>query len=626
MKLNHYTFRVYFLLFIFLQASPFFSQEKESIIPTSIPELQSAIEAVLRETNTPAVGLTLVNENGVVWTKSLGTADIENDIDADEKTMFRIGSVSKMFVSLAILKLQEEGLLSLKDKVRDLVPEVEFENAWQETSPILVEHLLEHTTGWDDYHDVEIATDGLKLSLKEAIDFHPHSRISRWVPGTRFAYSNSGPGVAAYIVEKITGKTFEDYIRETFFDPMGMESMTYFTDSEAYKQHGAKLYIDGKQANIWNVLMRPSGTINTKPTDMANMVSFFINRGKIDSVQLISEASLQRMETPSTTIGAQAGLEVGYGLSNSSSPYKNVVYRKHAGSVMGALADLSYLPEYNLGYAVMTNSSDRQAMQRIINLIRAFQLKDIIDESSKGPNLTANNEADVTGYYININPRSQLFYFLERLSNAQKMTYKKDTLIINNAFDGEDLRAYIQINENQFVSPETGKISMVRAQDPLAGEVYQEGVQVLKPVSALIVFGQLIILVLWLLGIITAILFGTVWSIRLWMGKLTGGENIWIRLWPLISSAFVVVAYITIFSEYSNFSEVFGNVTLPSITVLISLIGFALVSIWSVYYLFKVRKAKIKKLTYWYSATLICLHFLATCYFLWWGAIVPTWN
>ena len=110
------------------------------------------------------------------------------------------------------------------------------------------------------------------------------------------------------------------------------------------------------------------------------------------------------------------------------------------------------------------------------------------------------------------------------------------------------------------------------------------------------------------------------------MGKLTGGENIWIRLWPLISSAFVVVAYITIFSKYSNFSEVFGNVTLPSITVLILLIGFALVSIWSVYYFFKVRKAKIKKLTYWYSATLICLNFLATCYFLWWGAIVPTWN
>lgn len=625
MKLNQFAFRVSLYLFILLQVNQLYSQEKEPIIPTSIPELQSAIEAVLEETKTPAVGLTLVNKDGVVWTKTLGKADVENDIDADEKTMFRIGSVSKMFVSLAMLKLQEEGLLSLKDKVRDLVPEVEFENPWQETSPILVEHLLEHTTGWDDYHDVEIATDGLKLSLKEAIDFHPHSRISRWVPGTRFAYSNSGPGVAAYIVAKITGKTFEDYIQETFFDPMGMESMTYFTDSEAYKQHGAKLYIDGKQATIWNVLMRPVGSINATPTDVANMVSFFINRGKIDSVQLISEASLQRMETPTTTIGAKAGLEVGYGLSNSSSPYKNVVYRKHAGSVKSALADLSYLPEYNLGYAVMTNSSDRQAMQRIINLIRAFQLKDIIDVHSKGPNLTTNSEADVSGYYLDINPRYQQFNFLNRLFSVQKISYKKDTLFINSALGGEDLRGYIQLNENQFVSPETGKISMVRAQDPLAGEVYQEGVQVLKPVSAIVVFGQLFILILWVLGMITAILFGVIWAIRFWTGKLAGGQNIWIRLWPLMSSVFVVVAFITISLEYSDFSEVFGNVTLPSITLFVCLVAFVLISLWSVYYLFRVRKSKIKKLTYWYSAALICLHFLASCYFLWWGAIVPTW-
>ena len=67
-----------------------------------------------------------------------------------------------MFVSLAILKLQEEGRISLKDKVRDLVPEIEFKNPWEETSPILVGHLLEHTSGWDDVHFTEYANNDPK--------------------------------------------------------------------------------------------------------------------------------------------------------------------------------------------------------------------------------------------------------------------------------------------------------------------------------------------------------------------------------------------------------------------------------------------------------------------------------
>ena len=72
-----------------------------------------------------------------------------------KKPCFRIGSNSKIFVALAVLKLQEQGKLSLKDRVRDLIPEIKFENGWEDTNPILVEHFLEHTTGWDDLHLVE---------------------------------------------------------------------------------------------------------------------------------------------------------------------------------------------------------------------------------------------------------------------------------------------------------------------------------------------------------------------------------------------------------------------------------------------------------------------------------------
>src|SRR5690606_36154585 len=303
MSLYSAIFRIFLLYLIFPGSYTVFGQKQDSVqAPATIPELKTAIEKVLEETTTPAVGLAMVEGDSTICTAGLGMANLENQTKATENTMFRIGSTSKLFVSLAVLKLQEEGLLSLKDKVRDLIPEIEFTNPWSGTAPILVEHLLEHTTGWDDLHLTEFALNDPQLTLKEALDYHPHSRTSRWMPGTRMSYSNSGPPVAAYIIEKITGSNFEDYVQHNFFEPMGMESMTYL-NSEVYQKFGATLYLNQQPQPYWNIGVRPSGSINASPKDMAKMLRFFINRGFVDSISLISKASMQRMETPMTSSG-----------------------------------------------------------------------------------------------------------------------------------------------------------------------------------------------------------------------------------------------------------------------------------------------------------------------------------
>ena len=143
-------------------------------------------------------------------------------------TLFRIGSISKGFAALSILKLVEQGKLTLNDTVRSLVPEIQFQNPWEATDPVRVVHLLEHTTGFDDMALKDYANNDPKpLTLKEGLDFNPATRVSRWRPGSRYAYCNSGPPIAAYIVEKITGQRFEDYVEENFFRPLHMDSASY---------------------------------------------------------------------------------------------------------------------------------------------------------------------------------------------------------------------------------------------------------------------------------------------------------------------------------------------------------------------------------------------------------------
>ncbi len=204
----------------------------------SIDELRQQLEKILKDTHTPGVSVAIVHRDGPEWVAGLGKADVASARPTTADTLFRIGSTSKAFTSLSILMLADQGKLSLDDPVHKLAPDAWFENPWESTDPVRVVNLLEHTTGWDDMHLREYAKQAPdSMTLREGLDYDHHSRISRWRPGTRMAYCNSGPPVAAYIVEKLTGQRFEDYVQQNLFGPIGMKTATYFQPTPAAGDH-----------------------------------------------------------------------------------------------------------------------------------------------------------------------------------------------------------------------------------------------------------------------------------------------------------------------------------------------------------------------------------------------------
>ena len=337
----------------------------------SIPELRQQLEKILNDTHTPGVSVAIVRRDGPEWVDGVGKANVAQNQPATADTLFRIGSTSKAFASLSILKLVDEGRLSLQDPVHKLVPEIWFENRWEDTDPVRVVDLLEHTTGWDDLHLPEYAKDAKGMTLREGLDYYHHSRISRWPPGTRMAYCNSGPPVAAYIVEKLTGQRFEDYVTQNFFLPIGMKTATYF--EQPSPQLTTLYQDDGKTPyHYWNILERPAGAINASANDMAAYVGFYLNRGAVHGQQIMPAAEIDRAETPTRTWQAQQGLKAGYGLSNYTSVHDGFVYHGHNGGVEGGLTDMSYLPEYGVGYFYSINSGNGGAFEKIGDAIRAY--------------------------------------------------------------------------------------------------------------------------------------------------------------------------------------------------------------------------------------------------------------
>ncbi len=412
-------------LVVCLLASGCWAQAKKDDAPKpaqSIAELRQQLEKILADSHTPGMSVAIVHSAGPEWVAGLGKSDVAKNQAATDETLFRIGSTSKAFVSLSILKLANEGKLSLQDPVRKLVPQIWFENRWEATDPVRVVDLLEHTTGWDDMHLAEYAKDAKGMTLREGLDYYHHSRISRWRPGTRMSYCNSGPSVAAYIVEKITGQRFEDYVTQNFFLPIGMKTATYF--EQPSPQLTTLYHPDGKTPfPYWNILLRPAGAINASAKDMAAYVQFYLNRGAVGGAQVMPAASIDRMETPTRAWEAQQGLRAGYGLSNYTSFHDGFEYHGHNGGVDGGLTDMSYMPEYGVGYFYSINSANGEAFGKIGDAIRAYVTRGLTRPPVPAAGQLPANAQEYAGWYLPDAPRNEFTHFLANLLGLSRVRF-----------------------------------------------------------------------------------------------------------------------------------------------------------------------------------------------------------
>jgi CubicO group peptidase (beta-lactamase class C family) len=626
MKYKNLLIIISFLLVCFKSLS--ISAEEKKTGPMNIEELKKSLAKIIDDYDIPAVGIAMVDQNGPVWTGALGKANIEKNIDADENTLFRIASTSKMFVALSVLKLMEEGKLTLNDKLTDLAPEIAFRNQWEETNPIRLVHLLEHTTGWDETHYPEFGhNDPTLAALKQGLDFHPHSRQSRWVPGTRFSYTNSGPGVAAYIVEKVTGQSFEDYVQQHFFDPLGMTSTTFLL-SETVKRRGATLYgQDKKPLEYSHLIMRPSGAMNASARDMAKLAEFFIHRGRGNGNRILSENSLDRMERVESTSGAKAGQETGYGLNNYSSPHKQWVYRGHDGGFDGAMSEFAYLPEAKLGHAIMINSKNVLAFKKLSMLLRDYETRDLPDKVVETQQMITDRHREIEGFYYPINPRLQMFAFIERLLNMKTLSFDAEALIQRGPLGGKP-SYYYPVSTSLYKSKNNGLISLSRVVDPLAEEVIHVAEangatnnMVLKRINGWIGYSQLIIAILWILIVVTSFAYFLVWFVRKLFGKIPSGATIRVRLWPLLASVSVLLTFILLRIASRDAYSYMSKPTIVSIGVMMTTIALAVFSLIAVITVYRERGAEMNRMNYRYSVCSSVIHLIVTLYLAYFGVI-----
>jgi len=618
-----------FALVFCLLASASLAQTKKEDKPRpaqSIVELRQQLEKILADTHTPGVSVAIVHRDGPEWVAGLGKSNVAANQATTDETLFRIGSTSKAFASLSILKLAAEGKLWLLDPVSKLAPEIWFDNRWEASDPVRVVDLLEHTTGWDDMHLREYAKDAKGMNTREGLDYDHHSRTSRWRPGSRMAYCNSGPPVAAYIVEKLTGQRFEDYVTQNFFAPIGMKTATYFESPQLTTLY----HPDGKTPfPYWNILLRPAGSINASAKDMAAYVQFYLNRGSVAGTQVMPAAAIDRMETPTRTWEAQQGLRAGYGLSNYTSIHDGFVYHGHNGGVDGGLTDMSYLPEYGVGYFYSINAGNSDAFTRIGDAIRAYVTRNLARQPVPAPAPLPADAQQYAGWYELASPRMQLMHFIDRLA-LQRLHIVGANLAFTNTI-GTETQTYVPVSGEQFrYLPKEGAAEPIATAMLLAPNAEGRFVHIgatWKRIPTWYAIAELALLVWVLLTFVSILLYAPFWLIGGLIKKRRRPAERWMRLWPLIAVLSLLTFVGCTILAGSDGIQRLGNVTVYSFAIFLTTLLFGCASLASGFALWQAHKLEIRKSVRWYSMAAATGLLIAAVYLAWWGAIgLRTWG
>ena len=601
------------------------AKEEKEPAPTSLQELEKEIRKVMAEKHVPGVSIAIVNRERVLWYGPLGLADVAAKRPVTADTLFRIGSTTKGFVSLSVLQLVERGRLQLEDPVHKWAPEVEFTNPWESTNPIRIVNVLEHTTGFDDIALREYAhNEPDPIGLRDALALNPKTRKSRWRPGTRMSYCNSGPPIAAYVVEKITGQTFEDYVQKNLFDPLQMSTASYFLTPKV-EQSLTKLYRgDGTTTYpYWHISMRPSGSINASAREMGNYVQMYLNRGAFNGQPIVQTASLERMERPESTYAARAGIKTGYGLSNYATPYKSFIFHGHNGGVEGGLTEMSYLPEQGVGFIMMMNSGDGSAYTRINNMIRSYLIRDFPKPAlPAGANIPAEFPAKYDGWYEPISPRVQMLQFLERLAGMARVQ------VTDNKIEMKSLgrtREFVGVQDLLFREKETPLPTIAMIPDAEEGIVIQGMSSTFRRIPTAQAILQIVLPILVLLLMASSVLFAVVWIPRKIFGRMREVPRLRVRAIPLIA-VLSLAAFVFLMLYGTDNIMLLGRVTWLSLTIFALTLLFALASLWGL--ILAVREWKRLRRSVAIHSLLVAVACTVTALYLaYWGIIgLRTWG
>lgn len=342
--------------------------------PTDPQELEVFIDGVMAAQmeayHIPGATISVVKDGKLFFAKGYGYADLESrkPVIANQ-TIFRIGSISKLFTWTAVMQLAEQGKLDLNADVNTYLTDFKIPDTYPE--PITLAHLMTHTAGFEESYRRLLARNADEVKpLGEYLANNMPARVRP--PGEIAAYSNYGAGLAAYIVEEVSGMSFDDYIKENIYNPLDMQHSTFrqlLPPELASNMAVGYTYENGayKAGEFEYISITPSGSMSATSTDMAKFMIAHLEDGRYGGARILQESTAQEMHRRQFSHDPRInGISYGF-FEGRFNGRKNI---GHAGGTPYTSSLLVLLPEENVGLFVSFNTPAKSGAQG--ELLNAF--------------------------------------------------------------------------------------------------------------------------------------------------------------------------------------------------------------------------------------------------------------
>lgn len=361
------------ILFVFsAQAQPFNNQQVQKI---------NALFKAWDSTHTPGGAFGVFYKGELVYTNAFGMASLEFDVANTTETVFNIASVSKQFTAYSLVLLEQQGKLSLDDEIQKHLPEVpDF------GEKITLRHLLHHTSGLRNFQNLLAMTgwrEGDPMTNEDCLRIVQGQKELNFSPGAEYLYCNTGFNLAATVVERTSGQSFQDWTRENIFEPLDMHNSGYREDMEVVHKNTATSYDGNAEEGFrqphkyWTYM--GNGNIYTTISDLAKWLENFRNPtvGGEEGIQtLVTQGILNDGDTLTYALGIGVG------------EYRGIRRFSHGGSIGGYRSSLVYYPDEELGIIVISNFSSADPGGKVAGI------SDILLEDKMEPVEVKVNEAN----------------------------------------------------------------------------------------------------------------------------------------------------------------------------------------------------------------------------------------
>lgn len=294
----------------------------------------------------PGASVLIAKKGQVIYKKSFGMANLELNNPMQPDHVFWVASIGKQFTAVAILQLMEQGKLNLQDEIIKFIPDYPTQGR-----KITIEHLLTHTSGIHNYAGLKDPEKKLSgdVSLIDVIDFFKNLPM-RFTPGTKWEYSNSGYLLLGYIIEKITGRSYPEYLEEYFFKPLGMIN-SFFADNKRIIKNRAGAYSAGEMGYENSRYLNPA-IIYSAGAIQSTVEDFFKWHQAVHTYQLVKKETIEKAFT---RYKLTDGKETDYGYGWRMGYVYDSPSIWHGGSIEGFGNIEIYLPKEEIFVVVFSN-------------------------------------------------------------------------------------------------------------------------------------------------------------------------------------------------------------------------------------------------------------------------------